>query len=234
MSSKIYSKNFLTSFRYQRRLKITHRLLAPYITKKTVMLDIGCGDGTWLRYISRFIGSGFGIDAGWSNASDEWVLFPENISVAKSDFLTYPFKSNAYDMVCCFETLEHVADPQKVINIIKQCLKRGGVAAISIPIEVGLSVFMKELAALLIRYKRTIDPDRAWSFTELAKALFYDVDEIKKKRLESKNFGHKGFDYREVEKIIYENFNDVRWQGTPFRLFGKIMNVGIVYIGFKK
>lgn len=44
-----------------------------------------------------------------------------------------PFSSNSIDAITCFEVLEHVSTPDRVIMEIARVLKDGGVAALSMP-----------------------------------------------------------------------------------------------------
>jgi len=227
--SRIYSRTHLTGFRYYRRLELIRQLLNPHISSETRLLDLGCGDGTWLRYVSRHIGYGVGIDVGWNNATEEWSSPPENIVLKKGDFFTCCIDAELFDVVCCFETLEHFRDPYSVICLMKKCLKPGGIAVISVPIEIGPSVLVKQLVAKATRYNR----DATWTLMELVNAVFYNVGEIKKQRATSEYGGEKGFDYRDIENLFNQNFQNVRYRGTPFPVFGKLLNVGLIYLGLK-
>ena len=93
-------------------------------------LDAGCGTG----YGSEALKSK-GYDV---TAFDIWPGFAERakalgIAFHKTDFAS--FGGGQYDVVCCFEVIEHIAlDPSETVKLLASWLKPSGTACVSIPI----------------------------------------------------------------------------------------------------
>jgi len=115
-----------------------------------------------------------------------------------------------------------------------ELVKPGGIAVGSVPIELGPALLLKELAARAINYKRTINTEGTWTTKEIIKAALWDIAEVKRERVTAGRRTHKGFDFRDVGKVFFETFEDVRMRGTPFPMFGPHFNVGVVYAGIRK
>ena len=93
-------------------------------------LDAGCGTG----YGSEALKSK-GYDV---TAFDIWPGFAERAKTIgvvfhKTDFAS--FGEGLYDVICCFEVIEHLAlDPRESVKLLASWLKPSGTAYVSIPI----------------------------------------------------------------------------------------------------
>jgi SAM-dependent methyltransferase len=120
------------TFRYDLAINIFHN---QNIKKTTNFLDIFCGNGygTYMLAEAFENTSVIGID-GSKEAIDmanecytkknnifSWKIFPFSIPVA------------AYDLVTCFESLEHVEEDAMMLSLILESLKPNGIALISVP-----------------------------------------------------------------------------------------------------
>lgn len=99
--------------------KITRKYLdkkiGEYATTKKV-LDIGCGGQPYASFFPNRIT----VDIAKHRNPD--IL---------ADAQSLPLKEASYEFVLCTEMLEHVEDPQKVINEIYRVLKEGGVCILT-------------------------------------------------------------------------------------------------------
>lgn len=88
-------------------------------------LDIGTGDGAFLERL---------LDMGFTNVSG---IEPSSapIKAARSDiqklikqgfFDSKHYKPNSFSLISCFQTLEHLDEPKKVVNAAFELLKPGG------------------------------------------------------------------------------------------------------------
>lgn len=111
---------------YRGMAAINTALLKKYLpkNKKLKILDVGCGPGAALLYLSRF-GDVIGVDL-----SDEALKFAgKRGKVKKADITSLPFKDASFDAVACLDVLYHVwvKDNNKALLEIKRVLKLGGI-----------------------------------------------------------------------------------------------------------
>ncbi len=114
-----------------------HRyVMASRFTAGKRVLDLGCGEGygTWI--ISRSASEVVGMDVGGetiSKARSRYVA--ENLSYVAGHSGSLPFPEKSFDMVVCFELIEHIPEAAQVdcLAQIKKVLKQDGVLLISTP-----------------------------------------------------------------------------------------------------
>jgi 2-polyprenyl-3-methyl-5-hydroxy-6-metoxy-1,4-benzoquinol methylase len=104
-------------------------------TKKKV-LDVACGQGYGSFILSRFSSQVVGVDIAEDRIATSSRLFHKegNIEFILSDALRIDFHDE-FDLVACFETLEHIApgDQERFIRVLRRALKPGGILIISTP-----------------------------------------------------------------------------------------------------
>lgn len=111
---------------YKGMAAINTKLLEKYLpkNKKLKILDVGCGPGAALLYLSRF-GDVIGVDL-----SDEALKYAKKRGkVIKADISSLPFENESFDLVTCLDVLYHqwVKDNKKALLEIKRVLKPGGI-----------------------------------------------------------------------------------------------------------
>jgi len=176
------------------RLKLNGRKAERYA-------DYGCSNGFITNKIHEEYVSGesFGFD--WS----------ENIEVAKKKYRNIQFKkknlniktqdSGSFDLITCFETLEHVGDMRNALATILDSRSSSGVAVITVPIEIGLVGILKYvLKRVLYRYDL---PLKCGDLDYLhALACGKDISQF---RFPAEGYpSHFGFDYRCVDNLLNE------------------------------
>ncbi|MCL0048707.1 class I SAM-dependent methyltransferase [Dehalococcoidia bacterium] len=88
----------------------------------SLVLDIGCANGLFIRAFLRMGVSCYGID-----------LFPSGDGTIKGDARFFPFKDNSFDLITATEVLEHVEEYEDVISEINRVLKPGGFVFMTTP-----------------------------------------------------------------------------------------------------
>jgi len=125
-------------------------LISKYIEPKSKILDIGCGDGTIIDYLSKhnepqeIVGvdiSKRAVDYVKSKGYDAYVM-----DVLSDDFSKF-LENKTYDYIIITEVLEHVQDPEKIIMAVKNNFKKA--VFISIP---NAGFFVHRLRLLFGRF----------------------------------------------------------------------------------
>ncbi len=178
-------------------------------------LDIGCSNGYLTNLIRAEFRLGYtlGLDHTIENLEKAKILYPE----IKFEFVDLNKKSidnkNKFEIITCFETLEHVGNLNHAIeNIISYSTSESRIL-VSVPIEIGLmGTFKFLIKTLVFNYSLKELPERPgwWRYcTDLLMGK-----RISKYRDNQEGWGtHFGFDYREVDYILrsneiqYEAFN---------------------------
>jgi len=83
------------------------------------IIDVGCGNKPYASLFAAFTKKYVGVDVDPQVAD----------VVARGEKL--PIKKNSFDLVLCFQTLEHCEYPQKVIAEMYRVLRRGGCVILS-------------------------------------------------------------------------------------------------------
>jgi len=112
---------------------IIHQLL-PNINSKT-MLDVGCGEGFDLAHFANLGWQVKGIDFssnGMESHNPDYLPYLETGNIY--DLLNSELKAgNQYSVVWLQNVLEHVKDPQDLLNQLKPLVHKNGCAVITVP-----------------------------------------------------------------------------------------------------
>jgi SAM-dependent methyltransferase len=105
----------------------------PYCIAKTV-LDAGCGVGYGTAHLAQFARRVVGIDrdeASIDYASQRYGR--ANVEFSVMDVADLRFGDESFDVVCAFETIEHVANREAHLAEVARVLRPGGVYIVSTP-----------------------------------------------------------------------------------------------------
>jgi SAM-dependent methyltransferase len=97
-------------------------------------LDAGCGTGYGCRMLSE--GGALevvGVDVAEAVLEVAWQSAPDNVRFEVGDIGRLPFDAGSFERVVCFETIEHVDDPDAALDELKRVLAPGGLLMLSSP-----------------------------------------------------------------------------------------------------
>ena len=114
-----------------------------------------------------------------------------------------PTPHEVFDLVTCFETLEHVGNLPVAIDNLIALTRPGGTLFITVPIESGLRGLIKFLLKVgVFRYSMDELPPRKRRFVSYLRALALNRSIAPFRDVRAGWGTHFGFEYREVEKIL--------------------------------
>lgn len=110
--------------------KWEHRLCAEFIKPTDSILEVGCGQGAFLKKINAQTGANcVGLELNESCMLDLPNLQIKNILI--EDFSET--NREKFDLVCTFQVLEHISAVHSFIKSQVACLKPGGLLVICVP-----------------------------------------------------------------------------------------------------
>ena len=216
-----YSKSFFLDTYIYRHLYYALNLVE--INKDKKVLDLGCAYGPFLPTLNEYGKRVIGLDYSYPALLNSKDLIKykkhllKNISIVNGDGQRLPFKDNEMDIVFCLEVFEHVPDPEKLINEIYRTLKPNGELVYSIPIEIGLSLILRQIIGKITNFKREL-----YSIRELLRNGV-----LKKPPLRTSPV-HKDFDWRIIQKLVNKKFKQININYSPFPILRSVFNPTII------
>jgi len=206
------------------------------------LLDYGCGDGTFIALTHGTFAEAIGADVDEPQLEDcrqrfgslSAVRFISTGSLGGSEHRL------AYDVITCMEVLEHCVDDERrrVVGQLARLCRPGGRIIISVPIEIGPALAGKQLfrAVAARRGHGDYQHRETYSPVEFARALLgrphlaraeYEVDGPGVPR---RYCGHKGFDWRVLQKEVTDQLRLERRRFTPMPMLGGLMNSQVWFV----
>jgi 2-polyprenyl-3-methyl-5-hydroxy-6-metoxy-1,4-benzoquinol methylase len=237
---QIYCPSKVVAWSHGSRFRLAAKLTAGDGTGR--LLDYGCGDGTFIALTEGTFASATGADVDAKQLGDCRTRLGHlaGVRFVATRELEDPVHCGAYDVVTCMEVLEHCVDAERVrvVGELGRLVAPGGRVVISVPIEVGPSLLGKQFFRALAawrghgdyRYRETYTPREllaaALERPNLARAE-YTVDTPAGP---SHYCGHKGFNWRTLEREVRERFTIERRLFTPLGPLGPILNSQVWFV----
>ncbi|MBU1894362.1 MAG: class I SAM-dependent methyltransferase [Candidatus Omnitrophica bacterium] len=221
---------FLKRFAHQKRLHDAFLLLD--LKAGESMLDFGGGDGTFAEFVSRSSSIKVVVyepsKEMTRQISDNYGVTP-NFEVIMDVKKLYPIRFNR---ISCLEVLEHLPEKElhEALDFLSIALESKGKLLISVPVEIGLSGFLKNLFRYLFSSKT-----EKITIGRIFKSLFgisqkrdfsCELDDSRNKYIGS----HIGFDHRDFRKLLRKYFIIEKEYFSPWPIFGSIMNYFIYFV----
>ena len=123
----------------KKRRRFVETAISQYLADRNIqradtLLDLGCGDGNHLEYLTKYADKLFGSDynltrlvrARFRHSSARLFL---------ADVLDYPARDDYFDIVFFNHVLEHIRDDAKALATISRILKPRGLLVLGVPNE---------------------------------------------------------------------------------------------------
>lgn len=113
------------------RIRFSEKFAAPYLEKRTMILEIGCGIGSYTRLIDRSGCIALDIDINAIKIAKKYCI---NTEFIVGSGLNLPFKKEIFNLICIWAVLEEIAagtEKQMVAEIQRKTLMSNAVFLLS-------------------------------------------------------------------------------------------------------
>lgn len=237
---QIYCPSRVVAWSHGSRFRLAARLAATAAGGR--LLDYGCGDGTFLALTHGTFDNAVGADIDAQQLAEcrRRLADLPGLSFVRTADLRGAEHEGGYDVVTCMEVLEHCMDAERlrVLDHLRGLVARGGRLVVSVPIEIGPALagkqFFRAVAAWRgqgdYRYRETYSPREllAATFARPNLARAHHRAETASGPLEY--CGHKGFDWRILEREIATRFAIEQRLFTPLGPLGPLLNSQVWFV----
>lgn len=125
--------NFLMRLMPYRRMlndRTFRNLKLPKDVSRPRLLDVGCGNGTFLNFIQKFGWDGYGID---TDVDAVALASQLGLRVVNTPLLPNTFPQKFFDGITLNHVIEHVHDPVALLKTCRNILKPSGLLWIATP-----------------------------------------------------------------------------------------------------
>jgi SAM-dependent methyltransferase len=109
----------------------SHKEELTQYTQSGAILDLGCSSGAFLESLRGESWELHGIDMSLDCAKRAEARTGSNVFVG--DILEAPFPRESFDVITCFDVLEHLYEPRRVMAKVTEWLKPGGIFHVQVP-----------------------------------------------------------------------------------------------------
>lgn len=241
---QLYCKDRLIAWSHQRRFELALQLSRSFAGK--TVLDYGCGDGTFLTLLmnspsspSRAVGAEVGADQ-IDDCRKRLGHIP-TLSFLPINELDHPDHKHLYDCIVCTEVLEHVVDRAQALDRFQRLLAGGGILIVSVPVEIGLPLAVKQAARRVAGWRRLGDYafTERYSWRESVRSFCAgDTQHLERPIYGAAQgrpyHGHKGFNWKVLRREIRQRFKLERTLTSPLSWGGPQLASQVWFVARKK
>ena len=235
---QIFCPSRVVAWSHGSRFRLAARLAAAGAGRR--LLDYGCGDATFIALTHGTFSDAVGCDNDDAQLEECRRRMGDlaGVRFVHTRELGSAAHSRAYDTVTCMEVLEHCVDRGKVLDDLHRLAAPGGRVIISVPIEVGPALLGKQFFRALAawrghgdyRHRETYSPRELAAAALSRSGVAHAEYTIETPHGPQRYRGHKGFDWRALERETVERFAIDRRLFTPLRGFGAMMNSQVWFV----
>jgi SAM-dependent methyltransferase len=240
-AKQIFCKDRLIAWSHRRRFDAGLALARAFRGRR--LLDYGCGDGTFLAMLLATAdrpAEAVGAELDEFQVTDCRTRLRDRagLSFVSIDSLDSPAQSGRYDAVVCMEVLEHAVQVDMVIDRLWRVLAAGGTLLVSVPVETGLPLLVKQAARRIAGWRGIGDyPGTSpYNWREYYASVFAGA----KPHLERPMFGgdapfhdHKGFNWMDLRDRLARRFVIDRVVASPLPWLGPHLATQVWFVARK-
>ena len=112
----------------ERRLELFRSLLGPLgVPAGSLVLELGCGAGTYVRYLSGLGHRAIGVDYAVPSLARAVERDPAHSGhYVAADGYELPFPARCFDLVVCIGVLQASGEPERLLHEVSRVLRPGG------------------------------------------------------------------------------------------------------------
>lgn len=244
-TKQLYCDDRLIAWSHRRRFETGLAIARQFEAKR--LLDYGCGDGTFLALLAE-AGAAPALAVGVELDTEQVDSCRRRFGhLARTRFdliasLSAPEHERAYDAAVCMEVLEHVVDVDAVVAQLSRVLVDEGTLVVSVPVEVGVPLLVKQTVRRVAAWRRIGDyreGHMTYTWGELLKSVFAgDRPHIERPRHAGTTgvpyHDHKGFNWRVLADRISKGFAITSIVASPFAWLGPSCATQVWFVARKK
>ncbi len=109
----------------------TWDLIRERLRSGDCVLDVGCGNGAFLWNVKQQTSArGYGLDLSSSRTRMAAATVPSG-RIVKADGARAPFPPKSFDVIACFQVIEHIIDRRGFVAGLYEMLKPGGMLVLT-------------------------------------------------------------------------------------------------------
>jgi SAM-dependent methyltransferase len=242
---QLCSRSWLISWSHGRRFALGCRLAADFRGQR--LLDYGCGDGTFLalladRPTAPKIAVGAEVREGFVRDCQARLGERAGLSFVCVAELDRPGWEASFDAIVCMEVLEHVVEWGPVFDRWDRLLAPGGKVLVSVPVEIGPAVLVKEVVRRVAGWRGIGDyPGQApYTAREMIRSVTAGASQHITRPVHRAGEGvapshdHKGFNWKVLRKALADRFLLRRTYRSPLPFLPAGLNSQVWFLLQKK
>jgi hypothetical protein len=217
---------WLHSFRYRSILRIFDEMRARIPDRPIRVLELGAATGKLYSVIDERYAidyTGVELDRTFYEAAVERYGSRDNFRIfhrSAADDALYA-EVDRPDIVVAMETCEHIPERESFRIVEHVAALKPKLFVCSVPVEVGPSIWIKNVGSALMGYKR----HKSYRWSDTFWAGFYMLDHVPPHRT-----GHRGFDWRWLAQSIRHFMHIREIKKNPFQWVPNMFALSVMMI----
>ena len=243
-AKQIYCKDRLIAWSHRRRFDMGLRLARRFRGQR--LLDYGCGDGTFLALLDATDAApaqAIGAELDDVQVNDCRARFGDRPALGFELIADLDDERHRghYDGVVCMEVLEHVVALDPVIERLWRLLADNGTLIVSVPVETGLPLLLKQAARRVAGWRGIGDYPGTSSYT--ASEYWASMFAGSRPHVVRPIYGtggpppfhdHKGFNWMALRERLRQQFVVERTLASPLSWLGPYFGTQVWFVLHKK